>query len=74
MISTYSILYLIGLLMTLAFYASGQGQKLYKSFRERYPEIPEKQAKLSVQLTIVIYVLLWFIFMPFLIITNGFSK
>lgn len=67
-------IYLIGVFLTLIFYASGQGQKMYISFREKYPEIPEKQAKLSVQLSIVMYVLLWFIFMPFLIITNGFSK
>jgi len=66
-------LYIIGAILTLIFYDSGQGLKLYEAIRSRNPFAPDF-VRLSVAVSILFYVLLWFIFMPWFIITNSFEK
>ena len=67
-------LYIIGAVLTLLFYAFGQGQKLYEDMLYRNPTADKTVVKTSVTISIIIYILLWFIFMPFFIITNSFKK
>lgn len=67
-------LYIIGAVLTLLFYASGQGQKLYEDICQRNPDADKTIIKTSVTISIVVYVLLWFIIMPFFILTNSFKK
>ena len=67
-------LYIIGAIITLIFYASGQGQRLYENSKLQRPFTSDSIIKLSVRISILFYVLLWFIFMPWLLITNSFEK
>lgn len=48
-------LYIIGAVLTLLFYASGQGQKLYEDMLYRNPTADKTVVKTSVTISIVVY-------------------
>ena len=64
-------LYFIGALITLGYYASGRGQKLYQEIKELKPDVDDKIIRISVRTSIITYTLLWFIFIPIFIITKS---
>jgi len=67
-------LYIIGAVLTLLFYASGQGQKLYENMIIRNPNADKTIIKTSVTISIIFYILLWFIFIPLFYFTNSFKQ
>lgn len=67
-------IYIIGAVITLIIYASGQGQKFYEDMLYRNPMGNKTIIKTSVVISIMFYVLLWFIVMPYFLIKNSFYK
>ena len=66
-------IYIIGLLITLFYYACDAGKRYYEQVKTKMQNrgVSESTIKTSVRLSIAVYVILWFIFMPLFIITNS---
>ncbi len=71
---SYTTIYVIGALATLIYYFLSGSQRLYREMKEKDLNVTDEVIRQAIVTTAVIYSLLWFIFVPFILLPNIFRN
>ena len=71
---SYTTIYVIGALSTLIYYFLFGSQRLYREMKEKDLNVTDEVIRQAIVTTAIIYSLLWFIFVPFILLPNIFRN
>jgi len=71
---SYTTIYVIGALATLIYYFLFGSQRLYREMKAKDLNVTDEVIRQAIVTTAVIYSLLWFIFVPFILLPNIFRN
>lgn len=67
-------IYIIGASITLCYYFFFGSQRLYREMKEKDLNVTDEVIRQAIVTTAIIYSLLWFIFVPFILLPNIFRN
>lgn len=67
-------IYIIGASITLSYYFFFGSQRLYREMKEKDLNVTDEVIRQAIVTTAIIYSLLWFIFVPFILLPNIFRN